>query len=147
MTFKQSLLGVALAFIAVAPATTWAAGPPPGWRGDIRQFERHDAARWRGGNWQHISHGGRLGWWWVAGGLWYLYPTPVYPYPDPYRPPVVVIEQQQPPAVVQQTAPVAPPPAPAVWYFCEAANAYYPYVASCPAGWKTVPATPAPAPQ
>ncbi len=32
-------------------------------------------------------------------------------------------------------------PAP-VWYFCPTADAYYPYVASCPNGWQTVPATP-----
>jgi hypothetical protein len=44
--------------------------------------------------------------------------------------------------------PTAPPPAlqsqplPSVWYFCEPSNAYYPYVAECPSGWKTVPATP-----
>lgn len=30
----------------------------------------------------------------------------------------------------------------ASWYFCPAANGYYPYVASCPGGWQTVPATP-----
>jgi hypothetical protein len=45
-------------------------------------------------------------------------------------------------------APAAPPPVlqsqplPSVWYFCESSNAYYPYVAECPSGWKTVPATP-----
>ena len=35
-------------------------------------------------------HGGRGGWWWVVGDAWYYYPQPVYPYPDPYTPPVVV---------------------------------------------------------
>lgn len=50
----------------------------------------------------------------------------------------------QPQAVYIQPAPVYGP-APAVqqyWYFCAAANAYYPYVASCPDGWQAVPATP-----
>ena len=28
--------------------------------------------------------------------------------------------------------------APAVWYFCPPANAYYPAVASCPAPWQPV---------
>ena len=28
------------------------------------------------------------------------------------------------------------------WYFCPAANAYYPYVPTCPGGWRPVPATP-----
>lgn len=147
MKLKSTMLGLAMALCATAPGATWAAGPShgPGWRGDIRQFERHDATRWRAGNWRHGPHAGRSGWWWVAGGVWYLYPRPIYPYPDPYLPPVVVVEQPAP--VVVQAAPTAPPPpaAPAVWYFCEAANGYYPYVPACPTGWKTVPATPAPA--
>lgn len=146
MKLKSTLLAaVAVALLASVSGLSWAAGPQhgPGWRGDIRQFERHDAYRWRAGNWHHGPHGGRLGWWWVAGGIWYLYPQPVYPYPDPYLPPVVV--QQPAPVVIQAPPTAAPPATPAVWYFCEAANGYYPYVPACPAGWKTVPATPAPA--
>ena len=47
--------------------------------------------------------------------------------------------------VVQQQVPVAPaytaaPPAPATWYYCDAAGAYYPYVSSCPQPWRPVPA-------
>jgi hypothetical protein len=37
------------------------------------------------------------------------------------------------------------PPPPMYWYYCDAAGAYYPYVSSCPAGWRPVPVTP-PAP-
>ena len=37
---------------------------------------------------------------------------------------------------------VAPRPAQQFWYYCDAARGYYPYVSSCPGGWKTVPATP-----
>ena len=59
------------------------------------------------------------------------------------------ITRPQPPVVYVQPAPVyAPGVAPVAqqyWYFCPAANAYYPYVASCPGGWQAVPATP-PAP-
>lgn len=78
---------------------------------------------------------------------WYppaYYPYyPYYPYYDYYRPPVVVVP--------------ATPPAPTVyverdrveeatqgrnsaawWYFCRDANAYYPYVKTCPAGWERV---------
>ena len=79
---------------------------------------------------------GRLGWWWVVGGVWYFYPQPAYPYPDPYVPPVVVVDQAP-----QSDTPSVPPPA-QNWYYCEASKSYYPYVANCPAGWKTVPATP-----
>jgi hypothetical protein len=100
---------------------------------DIRHFDRHDYAVWRSGGWRHGRHDGRLGWWWVAAGAWYFYPWPVYPYPDPYLPPFIATQPYPPPA--------APPPA-QFWYFCTSANGYYPYVPSCPDGWKTVPATP-----
>ena len=79
------------------------------WRGDIRHFESRDLHQWRSGSWRHGSHGGRIGWWWVIGGLWYFYPEPVYPYPDPYRPPVVVFEQAPAPVIVQIPAPTPAP--------------------------------------
>ena len=69
-----------------------------------------------------------LGWWWVVGSLWYFYPRPIYPSPDPYIPPAAFVQ-----------------PAPRdVWYYCDRARAYYPYVQSCPGGWRMVPANPAP---
>ncbi len=111
-----------------------------GWHGDIRHFNRYDAKLWHTGKWRHDRHDGRLGWWWVAAGTWYFYTRPVYPYPDPYTPPVVVIN---PPVVVSAPPQIVPAPAVQYWYFCTAANEYYPYVSSCPEGWKTVPATPA----
>jgi hypothetical protein len=106
----------------------------PAWRGDIRRFHDRDFDHWRGGHWVHERHDGRLGWWWVIPtlGLWYWYSQPVYPYPNPYTPPVVV---------VPQTTPGAPPPA-QYWYYCDASKTYYPYVQSCPGGWRMVPATP-----
>lgn len=100
---------------------------------DIRYFDRHDYDVWRTGGWRHGRHDGRLGWWWVVAGVWYFYPEPIYPYPDPYTPPVIVTQPAP--------QPVAPPPA-QFWYFCTSANGYYPYVPSCPEGWKSVPATP-----
>lgn len=126
-----------------------------GWHGDIRHFDRHDHHRWRSGAWRHGWHSGHNGWWWVAGGAWYFYPKPVYPYPDPYRPPILI---EQAPVVVQIPAPahvqvqpvepvVAAPPVQQFWYYCDAAGGYYPYVASCPGGWKTVPANPSGASQ
>src|SRR6266481_7094396 len=105
-----------------------------GWHGDIRHFDRDDSRFWRGGGWRHGWHDGRFGWWWLAAGTWYFYSFPIYPYPDPYIPPVVVVNP-----------PLETVPAPPVqyWYFCAAANGYYPYVPSCPEGWETVPASPA----
>ena len=105
------------------------------WRGDIRRFDEHDFAHWRGGHWYHGLRGGRLGWWWIVGGVWYFYPQPVYPFPDPYVPPVAVAPQEIAPAPT-------PIPAPSSWYYCNAPKGYYPYVAECPSGWQVVPAHP-----
>jgi hypothetical protein len=48
-----------------------------------------------------------------------------------------------PPVIVAAPPQITPAPPVQYWYFCTAANGYYPYVSSCPEGWKTVPATPA----
>ncbi len=112
------------------------------WEGrEIHRFGERDLEIWRGGHWFHGRHDGRRGYWWVAAGIWYFYPSPVYPYPDPYTPPVMVINQQ-PPVMVAPPAP-APAQQPAQsWYYCNSAKGYYPYIPSCPEGWKSVPAQP-----
>lgn len=109
-------------------------GAAPHWRGDIRRFHEHDWQLWRGGRWHHGAHAGRLGWWWIVGGAWYFYPAPVYPYPNPWEPPPVDPDTA--------TSGSPPPPPTQYWYYCESAQRYYPYVPSCPGGWKQVPATP-----
>lgn len=106
------------------------------WHGEIRRFGDHDFEHWRGGHWYRGPHLGRLGWWWIVGGVWYFYPEPVYPYPDPYVPPVAVAPQ----AVVPPTP--APPPVPSNWYWCDSPKGYYPYVPQCQSGWRSVPAQP-----
>lgn len=150
-----STLVLAAVFVAL-PLPVLADRHERDWHGDIRHFEVHDVHHWRSGYWHHGWHDGRLGWWWVVAGIWYFYPQPVYPYPDPYRPPIVVIEQSPPAVVVQPAPPITTTPSapPAVapqpsqyWYYCEAAKGYYPYVPSCPGGWKAVPATPPGMPQ
>jgi hypothetical protein len=42
--------------------------------------------------------------------------------------------------VIQAPVPVSvqQPTAPAYWYYCADAQAYYPYVQQCPGGWLTV---------
>jgi hypothetical protein len=110
------------------------AQPRPYWGGDIGHFREHDWDLWRGGRWIHDRHGGRWGWWWVVGGVWYSYPSPVYPYPNPYEPP--------PSVVVTPSAAAPPPPTPQNWYYCDASKGYYPYVPTCASGWRSVPATP-----
>lgn len=116
-------------------------GPGPAgvpWQGggrEIQRFHERDVTVWRSGGWYHGYYGGRLAWWWVVGGVYYFYPSPIYPYPDPYIPGPVLVAPSATTGQPQNTPPV--------WYYCEPAGAYYPYVAECPSGWKTVPATPA----
>jgi hypothetical protein len=141
-SFRLRARCAALAIAAVAATITTASAfaierHPGPWHGDIHQFHEHDWGVWRGGHWFHGPHNGRMGWWWIAGGTYYFYPAPVYPYPSPWEPPAV--ELVTPPAN-------SPPPATQYWYFCQASNSYYPYVATCPGGWQQVPATPSPTP-
>jgi len=70
------------------------------------------------------------------------------------------VEQPAPYAQTAPQQPAPPPPGPmagtpapaapgsgGVWYYCTASKSYYPYVAQCAEGWKTVPATPPGAPR
>ena len=114
-------------------------GPRGPWHADFRHFDRHDDRLWRRGGWRHSWHDGRFGWWWITGGDWFFYPQPVYPYPDPYN-----YVPLQTVVVPPPTEPLAPQPQ-QYWYYCDSASGYYPYVATCPGGWRAVPATP-PAP-
>lgn len=70
---------------------------------------------------------------------WGWYGAPYWPYP--YYPPTSVVVVPQPQTYIQQDAPAAPA-APAqpqgYWYYCADAQAYYPYVKECPAGWQRV---------
>ena len=101
-----------------------AAHSDPHWGGDIHAFRDHDLAYWRGGHWFHGPHGGRKGWWWTVGGAWYFYPAPIYPYPNPFLPPIM-----------------APAPAAVTyWYYCHNPRGYYPYVPVCYGPWHDVPA-------
>jgi len=146
MTLRRMLSATLV--LAVLAALAPSAGAQPrergdrgrarGWHGDIRNFHERDFSRWRGGRWFHGTHNGHLGWWWIVAGVYYFYPRAVYPYPDPYTPPVVIV---QPPA--GGAAPGQPAQAPAgTWYYCDAARGYYPYVAECPGGWRAVSAQP-----
>lgn len=96
---------------------------PAPYRGNIHRFVDMDARVWRGGRWHHSHHDGQFGWWWVVGGLWYFYPQPVYPYPDPFVP---------------GTIDYGPDASGQYWYYCESAGQYYPYVTYCPEGWEAV---------
>ena len=97
------------------------------WHGDIHHFRDYDFALWSSGSWVHEFHEGREGWWWVAGGLWYFYPAPTFPYPDPYTPPDIVVE-------------LSPEASPS-YYYCGTPAGYYPYVIRCNVPWHRVSAT------
>lgn len=103
----------------------WRALPPGGgalggWRGDIGRFHEHDLGHWRSGHWFHGKGGARFGWWWIVGPYWYFYPAPVYPYPDPFVPPI------------------AGALTPGYWYYCADPPGYYPYVPQCWVEWQAV---------
>jgi hypothetical protein len=107
-----------------------------------RYYGGGHAGGYHGGGRYYGSYGGNFGWWWLGvAGIWYFTPGPYYPYSyypyanpynDPYVPPVVVAPQTNAPA----------PQAAKVWYYCDSAKGYYPYVPNCPEAWRTVPATP-----
>lgn len=106
---------------------------------EVGHFRGVELDIWRGGHWHHEWHNGRFGWWWFAGGVWYFYDTPIYPYPT------VVSETT---IVEPMTAP--PPPAGAVaptYYYCDNPAGYYPYVTTCTLPFRPVPAAPPPPPQ
>ena len=116
---KKILLIALLAILSTTPA--YADG------GNGRGWGRGGGGRGGGGN----------GWWIVPaliGGALiyeltqpqpaYVQPAPVYVQPAPVYAPNVASSSVQ------------------YWYFCAAANGYYPYVRSCPSGWQAVPTTP-----
>jgi hypothetical protein len=136
---RFTALRIAAALLAGVAAMPAAA---QGWHDHDRSAGRGhpwhgpELERWHHGAWWHGSHHGRLGWWWIVGDTWYLYPAPIYPYPDPYVPPLV--GPPPPPPVA-----VAPPPAPPVYYYwCDRPRGYYPAVPACRVPWRAVPAAP-----
>lgn len=113
---------------------------------------------------RHHRHGPRIGFYVGAPLLAYSLARPYYysPYYYPpayssaYYPPAAVAPQTyveqpqqvqsypvQPPQQLQapsyqQEAPQAAPQSGNMWYYCNDARAYYPYVKTCPAGWQQV---------
>jgi hypothetical protein len=104
----------------------------PHWGGYERRFPDREA--WHRGEWRHEWHDGRYGWWWSVGPEWYLFPAPVYPYPE-----YAVVAP--PPVVVQPAPPVSGAPPSQFWYYCNSPQGYYPQVPNCNGPWQEVPAT------
>jgi hypothetical protein len=89
------------------------------------------------GAWADHGHGhGHVGiYFGPIWGPWWGPPAYYYNYSAP-----VVVER---PVYVETPPVVQAAPTISYWYFCRAANAYYPYVKDCPAGWERVAAKPA----
>lgn len=119
---------------------------------DVHRFNEVEFGRWRGGQWRNSCFSGRCGWWWFAGGEWYFYDRPEYPYPSivseyAYIEPAPVYAAPPPvyappPPVYVAPRPMPPPAQPQVYYYCDNPAGYYPYVPSCPTQFRPVPAPP-----
>lgn len=72
-----------------------------------------------------------------GGSFWYP-GYPYYPYPYPYYYPYPAEPYNEPPVFYSE------PRQDEYWYYCPEAQAYYPYVTSCPQGWTRVTPTPPP---
>lgn len=122
-------------------------------------FGRHHTVPVHHGNharhWHHGHHQPRL-----TLSVAPIYRPWVYPphYYDPFfyrsrwndRP--IIIEQAAPqvyieqPQMLAQPAPMQAPDTNNYWYFCESAQAYFPYVNECAGGWQRVVPQPPPPP-
>jgi hypothetical protein len=145
-TTRLALAAILLAGSSLLATVPTVASPPPGhWGGphggpgghpsfhfshhDFGHFTPFEHQAWVGGSWNHAWHNGRFGWWWFAGGAWYFYDAPIYPYPS-YVSDYYVDEGENGPGQN--------------WYYCNNPPGYYPYVRSCAMPWQAVPATPPP---
>ena len=78
-----------------------------------------------------------------ANDVYYAQAPGGYVVADPPMGAVATPADQAPPP---QAAAPAPGGAPSgTWYYCESSKSYYPYVAECKEGWRSVPAAPPPA--
>jgi hypothetical protein len=96
--------------------------------GHRSHWDRGHRHRGHGFKGSQVGIGIGLGTFWGSDWGWGPY------WPDYAYPPVVVA----PPPVVVQPSPLPPQ----YWYYCDASQAYYPYVPQCPGGWRAV--SPAP---
>jgi hypothetical protein len=122
---------------------------------DVRLFGAEELGLWRTGLWYQEWHNGLFGWWFFVDGTWYLYDAPVYPYPAVVSQQVYVEPAMPAPVIVAAPPPMAPslmaPPtaagAPQFWYYCDASQAYYPYVQTCASQFRPVPVASGPPPR
>jgi hypothetical protein len=99
---------------------------------DVHGFSRPDLARWSGGRWNQTCWGGRCGWWWATGGLWYFYAAPVYPYPLVVSPITYGAPIYDPAYTAGVTSQA---PQSTFSYYCDNPQGYYPAVPQCNTPW------------
>ena len=104
-----------------------------GYKGHAYRSHGH-RGHWHRGHW-HTGHWHRRHW--HSGVRVFINPGLVVPFGS-YSPPPVVVAPS--PRVYVEPA----PPPPTYWYYCDAVQAYYPYVQQCPGGWRQVLPTPPP---
>ena len=121
-----SLLAVAFLLVAGLPSE---AGKGGGHGGGHHGGHHHSHHHHFGGR-PHVFIGPRI----LPGyPYWWDYPPAYYYYPPPIVVPEPPVYIQQQPAPARQEVP---------WYYCPSAQAYYPWVRSCPEAWIEVPARP-----
>ena len=101
----------------------------------------HGGGHFHGGGFHGgFHHGGHVGVVIGAPFFWpgYWYGDPYY-YSNPYYSDPLVVAPASPPVYVEQGQAAAQ----GSWYYCDSANAYYPYVRDCQNGWRTVAPQPA----
>ncbi len=104
----------------------------------VAHFSAQDRSTWTGGHWYHGPRDGRNGWWWYAGGAWFFYNTPVYPYPDYASTDYYADDYYGP-----NDGGAAPSANGGYyWYYCSNPAGYYPYVQQCRGPWQPVAPTP-----
>ena len=128
------LLIVTLLVVPAVPSPAWSGHGGGGHHGGGHHGGGWHGSGWYGGGWHGSVYIGAP--WWDP---FYPYPYAYGYYPQPYAtyPPAVV---DGPTVYIEQQ--VAPSEAPAYWYYCASAKAYYPTVQKCREAWIKVPPAP-----
>ena len=132
---KIAIVVLALVVILAVPATSAHARGGGGHGGQGGHGGNGGHGGHKGGG--HKGHGHHHRSFVVVGGGVFYGPDWPYWYP-PYDPAYyAAITSDEPVSYIQQDTPP-------FWYYCEGAQAYYPYVQECAGGWLTVTPTPSP---
>jgi hypothetical protein len=127
--------------------------PGGGYRGGGYYGGGYYGGGYRGGGYYGRGYYGRGGYYYGGGPYfffgwpfvfpYYTNPYGYYPYSYPYSYPYTYeYPYQNYPSAYAESPVYVEPEQPYSWYYCQDAQAYYPYVTSCPGGWTRVVPTP-----